>query len=245
MLGVTRAGLLLRSLPVWVAWALMLAAWTVVVLVVLILTGWWDRQRRITSRVFQFSAQLGVWLNPYWTVTYSGTYPTRADHPFVAVSNHESLADPIALGPLPWTMKWLSKESNFRIPFIGWMLWLAGNVKVRRGDPESRAAAFVRLRRSLDAGMSVMILPEGTRSKTGDMLPFHNGAFRLALEAGVPVLPIVIRGARDALVPRTAYFRRAHIQVAVLDMVPVDGLDMSDLETLRDGVRDLIISHRA
>jgi len=222
----------------------MLAGWTVVVVIVLVLTGWWDRQRRITGRVFQFCSQLAVWLNPYWTVRYSGTFPIRTDHPFVAVSNHESLADPVVVGPLPWQMKWLSKESNFRIPFIGWMMWLAGDIKVQRGDPESRAASFAKLRQSLDAGSSVMLFPEGTRSKTTEMLPFHNGAFRLAIEARTPILPIIIKGSRGALVPGTAYFRRAHIEVEVLELVSVEGLTVSDVESLRDRVRALIDSRR-
>lgn len=222
----------------------MLAVWTVVVLLVFALTAWWDRDRWFTGRVFHFCSQLAVWLNPYWTVRYEGAFPARADHPFVAVSNHESLADPVVVGPLPWQMRWLSKASNFRIPFIGWMMAMAGDIKVQRGDPTSRAESFTALRETLNAGMSIMMFPEGTRSKTADMLPFHNGAFRLALEAQVPILPIVIRGSRDGLVRGTAYFRRARVEVEVLDMVQVSGLGIEDVDDLRDRVRARIEAQR-
>lgn len=222
----------------------MLAVWTMVVLLVFLLTAWWDRERWITGRVFHFCSQLAVWLNPYWTVHYEGAFPSRSDHPFVAVSNHESLADPVVVGPLPWQMRWLSKASNFRIPFIGWMMTFAGEIKVRRGDAASRAASFSELREALDAGMSVMLFPEGTRSKTADMLPFYDGAFRLALEAGVPVVPIVIRGSRAALIGGTAYFRRAYITVEVLDPISVEGMAIGDVEVLRDRARDAIDARR-
>src|SRR5699024_1086674 len=91
---------------------------------------------------------------------------------------------------LPWEMKWLGKASLFWIPFIGWSMWLAGDIKLHRGDRSSAKDAMKTCRNWLTLGANVMIFPEGTRSRTGTTGDFKDGAFRLAIETGSDVLPL-------------------------------------------------------
>ena len=228
------------SLLVWVAWELLVILWTPVVAIALVATGWWDRPRWIAGRVFRFGARLLVALNPYWSVRVEGCIPTRDAHPFVAVSNHESLADIILIGTLPWDMKWLSKSSIFRVPFLGLMMRMAGDVGVRRGEVASRAAAFTALKRWLERGASVMLFPEGTRSRTAEMLPFKNGAFRLAIETGLPILPLAVHGTRTAIRKGSMLFGNAHVVVRILEPVSTKGLEPEDLDELRARIRKQI-----
>ncbi len=227
----------ITSVLVWVAWELLVILWTPVVAIVLALTGWWDRPRWITGRVFRFGARLLVALNPYWSVRVEGRVPAREAHPFVAVSNHESLADIVLIGTLPWDMKWLSKSEIFRVPFLGLMMRMAGDVGVRRGEVASRAASYNALKLWIERGASVMIFPEGTRSRSDEMLPFRNGAFRLAIETGLPILPLAVHGTRAAIRKGSMFFGNARVVVRILEPVSTEGLDPEDLDALRARVR--------
>lgn len=232
----------LTSALVWILWALLVILWTPVLFLVFVATAWWDPRRRIVGRVFRTCAQLCIAANPLWTVRFVGSLPEPG--PYVVVCNHESLADVVLIGALPREMKWLSKQAIFRIPLMGWMMRMAGDIPVHRGDRESRSRAYDRLVEWLNRGMPVMIFPEGTRSPTREMLPFKNGAFRLAIETGAPVLPLAVAGTRDAIRKGSLLFGRAHALVKILPPIPVDGLGPEDVETLRRRVRDRIDEER-
>lgn len=233
------------SFLVWVAWQVLVILWTPVVGIALLLTGWWDRPRWIAGRTFRFGARILVALNPFWSVRVVGNAPGRDSHPFVAVANHESLADIILIGSLPWDMKWLSKASIFRVPFLGQMMRMAGDVGVDRGAASSRGTSYAALRRWIRRGASIMIFPEGTRSRTTEMLPFRNGAFRLAIETGRPILPMAVHGTRTAISKGSMKFGDARVVVQILDPVPTADLEAGNLDELRATVRQDIEAARA
>jgi 1-acyl-sn-glycerol-3-phosphate acyltransferase len=235
----------LTSVIVWIVWEALVILWTPVVAIALLLTGWWDRPRWIAGRVFRFGARMLIALNPFWRARVEGRVPPRGLHPFVAVANHESLADIILIGWLPWDMKWLSKSSIFRVPFLGQMMWMAGDVSVKRDAAASRVASYGRLKQWIGRGASVMIFPEGTRSRTSEMLPFRNGAFRLAIETGRPVLPLAVHGTRTAISNGSMRFGNADVVVRVLDPVETGDLDRTDVDALRTRVRNDIERARA
>jgi 1-acyl-sn-glycerol-3-phosphate acyltransferase len=215
-------GARIGSAFIWAIWLSFTALWTPVVAIVYLLTAWWDRRRFWAGSTFRLGAKILIALNPWWHCRIEGEPPARDLHPFVAVSNHESLADILIIGTLPWEMKWMSKESIFKIPFLGWMMRMAGDVSVKRNSVKSRGEAYAKTREWIERGSSVMIFPEGTRSKTRDMLPFRNGAFRLAVETGRPVQPIAVSGTRDAIRKGTWVFGRADVVVRVLQPVSVE-----------------------
>lgn len=227
------------SALVWPMWAIIVLAFTPLVALTWLLTAWWDPRRWWVGRVFRLTAATALRVTPLWRARYSGRLPP-GDRPYVVVCNHVSLADVVVLGALPWEMKWVSKVANFRIPFMGQMMKMAGDVEVKRDDPESRSRAYDELRDWLERGVPVIIFPEGTRSKTGEMLPFRNGAFRLAIETGTPILPLAVHGTREAIQKGSLVFGRAEARVAIGDPVPVDGLEMDDVEELRDRVRTIV-----
>src|SRR5690606_31473529 len=92
----------------------------------------------------------------------------------------------------------------------------------------------------LRRGVGVMIFPEGTRSPTGNLLPFKEGAFRLAIESQVPVIPMAVAGTRSALNKGSLVFGRSTAEVRVLEPISTEGMTLADVPVLRDRVRTLI-----
>jgi 1-acyl-sn-glycerol-3-phosphate acyltransferase len=231
------------SLWAWLVFVVCVVLWFPVLAVVRLLTPF-DRGRYLTGRIFRKIGPAMATLNPLWRFRYSGTMPKDPRRPFVVVSNHESFADILLISHLPWEMKWLSKAELFRIPIMGWMMWLAGDVPVKRGFGPSAVEAMARCRQALDNRVSVMIFPEGTRSKTAELLPFKDGAFRLAIEAGVPILPLAVSGTATALRKHDWRFGRSDAEVRVLEPVETTGLTLSDVPELKARVRQTIVEAR-
>jgi 1-acyl-sn-glycerol-3-phosphate acyltransferase len=141
-------------------------------------------------------------------------------------------------------MKWLSKDTIFRIPVMGWMMRMAKDIPIKRGKRESVVSAIQGCRDRLARRVGVMIFPEGTRSRTEDLLPFKDGAFKLAVEAQVPILPIAVAGTRDCMAKHSFAFRRARARARVLAPIPTTGLTNADVAALRDRTRDIIDAAR-
>ena len=139
-------------------------------------------------------------------------------------------------------MKWLSKKENFKIPVAGWLMRMAKDIELDRKDPKSAAEAMRQCALRLDDHVSVMIFPEGTRSTTGDLLPFKDGAFRLAIESGVPILPIAVFGTSTALRPHDWRFGKSVAQLRVLEPISTEGLGLDDVAGLREQTRSRIIT---
>jgi len=225
-------------------------AWTVIVVVLLIgfpvmvvllaLTAPFDPGRYAAGRLFRLMAVTSVKLNPLWRFSTSGLMISDPRRPYVMVSNHESYADIFLISHLPWEMKWLAKAQLFKIPVMGWIMRMAGDIPVDRASRTSGIDALARCRDRLDKRVSVMIFPEGTRSRGADLLPFKDGAFRLAVDAGVPLLPIAVAGTRHCMAKGSFRFRRATACCRVLEPVSTAGLSMDDVPALRDRVRATI-----
>lgn len=231
-------------------------AWTWVALIALVIVGFFyvsavflvtapfDPGRYAAGRAFRQIGIVATWLNPLWSFHTSGAMPPDPRHPYVVVANHESYADIFLISHLPWEMKWLSKDSIFRIPVMGWMMRMAGDIPIRRGNRASTSEALDACRDRLRKRVSVMIFPEGTRSRTGELLPFKDGAFRLAIETGLPILPIVVAGTRRAMAKGTFRFQRAWAMARVLAPVDTVGYGSGDVALLRDRVRTTIVDAR-
>lgn len=215
---------------------------TVVVTAVFLVTAPFDPVRRVAGRTLRIFGAMIVTCNPLWKVKVLGHRASRAGGPYVVIANHQSIADMSVISFLPWEMKWLSKESNFRLPGLGWMMRLVGDIPLLRGDKDSAGAAMARCRWYLDHGMSVMIFPEGTRSADGEIGAFKDGAFRLAIESGRAVLPVIVAGTRFAIPKKSWIFGgKCEPRLCVLEPVAVDGLTIADVDALKARVRDSVV----
>lgn len=212
-----------------------------VLALVRLLCGDRDPGRRIRGR---WMRRFGRWtssLSPLWRFSVRGSPPADVlSRAYVVVSNHESTSDPFLLSHLPWDMRWVSKEDLFRLPLIGFLLRCGGDIPLRRGERTSVLEMLAECRRTLAAGVPVMLFPEGTRSPDGRLQPFKDGAFSLAIAARVPVLPLAVSGTRQCRPKGSPWFGEAEARVEILDAVPTEGLGMADVPRLREQVRDRI-----
>ena len=229
---------------VWTAVVVIVLVGFVYVSIVWLVTAPFDRGRYAAGRAFRRLAVASTWVNPYWRFRTEGVAIHDPRHPYVVVANHESYADIFLVSHLRWEMKWLAKDTIFRIPVMGWMMRMAGDVPIIRGSPGSGYQALEACRDRLSKRVSVMIFPEGTRTRTNELLPFKDGAFQLAISAGVPVIPIAIAGTRDAMAKGSFSFRRANAICRVLEPIPTDGMTAADVPALRELARQRISDAR-
>ena len=229
----------------WAATAISLT----VVLPFLVLVSWLTRKsdpgRRVVGRMFRNVGKVTIGLNPYWTFRLERATTQPFHEPSVVVSNHESEADIFLSTLLPWDLKYLAKKEIFESPIMGWGMKLAGDIGVVRGDRRSGVKALLECRRKLASGVSVIIFPEGTRSRTDEMLPFKDGAFRIAVDQQVPIQPVALAGTRNALPPGSMLFGRSNAVIRILDPVPTTGLTSADVPALTERVRDIIAQARS
>jgi 1-acyl-sn-glycerol-3-phosphate acyltransferase len=232
------------SIWAWLVLVVCILLWLPIVLVARLLTAPFDSGRYVPGLIFRKIAVVMAALNPLWHFRYSGALPEEPRRPYVVVSNHESFTDILLISHLPWEMKWLSKAELFRIPILGWMMWLVGDIPVKRGFGPSAVEAMARCRKALEGRVSVMIFPEGTRSKTAELLAFKDGAFRLAIESGVPILPLAVSGTSTALRKHDWRFGKSVAEVRVLPPVETAGLALTDMPALKARVRTMIVEAR-
>jgi 1-acyl-sn-glycerol-3-phosphate acyltransferase len=231
----------LGSLLFWAFLALSSIALFPVALLIYAVTAPFDRRLRALHLFTCFWASLYTWLNPAWPVRIEGREKIARDEAYVMVANHLSLLDILVLFRLFTHYKWVSKDENFRVPFIGWNMSMNRYVRLRRGDRASVVTMLKACRETLAQGSSIMMFPEGTRSPDGRMRSFKTGAFELALECKRPILPIVLRGTSDALPKRGFVLQGRHpIRVTVLDPMPYEGFAGQTAEELAQRVRERI-----
>nr|WP_242340978.1 MULTISPECIES: lysophospholipid acyltransferase family protein [unclassified Anaeromyxobacter] len=227
------------SLVYWVFFAATLPVLFLGAMLVFLLTSPFDR-RRVAVHLYSCAwATFYVVANPLWRVSVEGREKLPWKGAAVLAANHLSLLDILVLYGLFRPFKWVSKAEVFRVPFVGWNLWLNDYVRVKRGDRESIREMMDHCRAHLARGTPVMLFPEGTRSRDGRLGAFKDGAFRLAIEAGCPVIPIVVSGTGDAL-PKHGLVLRQRMRAHVRVLDPLDPAEFPTADALRDATRAAI-----
>lgn len=156
--------------------------------------------------------------------------------PVIFMSNHESQMDPpILVAALPVPAVYIAKKEVKYMPFVGWAAWAAGVIFIDRGDRDRAIRSIHDAAMQIRGGKSVVIFPEGTRSQTGQMLPFKKGGFALALEAGVPIVPLATKGGFQVLPRGSLFFRPGQYTVRV--GTPVQPTEFPDRDRLMQEVR--------
>jgi 1-acyl-sn-glycerol-3-phosphate acyltransferase len=196
---------------------------------------------RLPGRWVRRAGRTTATLSPLWDFAIEGTPPSDiASRPYVVVANHKSNADPFLLSSLPWDMQWVAKEELFRTPLLGWIMTLGGDIPLKRGSGDSVRAMLDQCRRALQGGLSVMLFPEGTRATKTGVQPFKDGAFELALEQEVPILPIAIAGTEQCMRKGSSRLGRAKAIARILEPIATTGLTKDDLGRVRDETRETI-----
>lgn len=198
-----------------------------------------------TASCFRRLGRMLAKVNP-WRLHISGQEHAERDKVYVVVSNHQSLADIPVVAHLKLNTKWLAKEELFHFPIVGWMMRISGDVPVERANIRKAAKAILQCGRYLRQGCSVIFFPEGTRSLDGQVLPFNEGPFQLAIREQVPVLPLVVEGSGTALPKHTLLFGATQdIHLRILEPVSAEGWNIKQTSDLRDLVRQKIIDELA
>lgn len=160
---------------------------------------------------------------------------------YIFMSNHQSNFDiPVLLAFLKVQFRWLAKEELFKIPFFGYSMQRAGYISINRSDRRSAFLSLKRAARIIREGVSVMIFPEGTRSKDGQIRPFKKGGFILALDAGVPIVPVVIHGTRSIMPKDRLRIRPGRVTLEILAPIDTTAYTRRTKEDLIGAVRQAI-----
>ena len=161
-------------------------------------------------------------------VTVEGLDRLRPGQTYVFVANHQSIYDiPVVFWSLPFQLRIIAKESLGNFPFLGWHLRRTGHMLVDRSRPD-RTKIFGWASRLMSEGLSLIVFPEGTRSRDGRVARFKGGSFFLALQAGLPVVPISVVGSRHVMLKGRLATYPGRVKLVIHD--PIDTRGMEDVE---------------
>ena len=192
-----------------------------------------DKEKAAIHMLLMYQSTLLSFLIPIWTIRIEGREKAMKGTTYVIISNHQSILDILLINCLRYKFKWISKVENTKVPFIGWYLKMAEYFIVDRQNEESKAEMLEKSYNCLKKGISIMIFPEGTRSLNSEIGFFKRGAFQLALQANVPILPILIEGTGEILPKHGLIFGRNHnITIKVLDQINPVNFGTENPETL-------------
>ena len=230
----------LRSLGVWVVIVLDTILFGILAVPLSLLPGGGEWFRRLSK------GWSGVILRASG-VSVRVLHPERLvrDRSFVIASNHESFYDiPVLFALLPMPVRFLAKRNLFRHPVLGWAMAAAGFVPVDRGERGRTAATIEKSLRRLDDGSSLIVFPEETRTRTGDLLPFKTGAALLAIRAGLPVLPLGIGGTFRIQKRGGFMITPSDVGLAVGAPIPVDGRTPRERQAVTEALRERVAALR-
>jgi 1-acyl-sn-glycerol-3-phosphate acyltransferase len=176
-------------------------------------------------------------------VTSTGVDPKFSGNSYIYMSNHQSNFDiPVLYSALPVQFRWLAKAELFRIPIFGNSMRCAGYISIDRSNRKSAFQSLVQATDMIRNGTSVMIFPEGTRSTDGQLLPFKKGGFLLAVDAGVPIIPIKIYNTQKVMPKGRLLVRHHRVMIQIGSPIQTSGYTRKTKDDLIARVRDAMLS---
>ena len=183
-------------------------------------------------------------LSYIWRLEVHGLEHLQKGKHYILIANHQSMLDILAVcAALSLNFKFLAKRELFQIPFMGWAMSSAGYVPVDRASHRSGRDAMRRINQVLQKGVSVLLFPEGTRSLDGKIQAFKMGAFKLARDNKIEILPIVIDGTGQALPKKSWLIRKKSVFVVSIGKpVSLDDFADSSMDDAKEKIRHEMIS---
>lgn len=196
-----------------------------------------DKARRVVHSLTYILVRIFYGIPPCWSWRLEGEELVDRKKSYIVVVNHRSMIDIPSLYCLPLNFRWVSKREVFRIPFFGQFLLLHGDICIDRGRAMEALEQLVRNGRLwLSRGASVVIFPEGTRSKDGEIHRFKAGAFNLAKQTGVAILPVVMEGTDKVIGKNRLFNWRCRVTVRILPPIPAERVVATETHELIDEV---------
>jgi 1-acyl-sn-glycerol-3-phosphate acyltransferase len=204
----------------------------------------------IGSSLFDKSGRFAHWCARTWSrlilqttgvnVEVRGLDRLEPERTYIFVANHQSIFDiPILFWSLPYQLRIIAKASLGNFPFLGWHLRRSGHMLVDRRHPGR--AVFGWASRLMSNGLSLIVFPEGTRSRDGRVAPFKGGSFYLALEAGLPVVPLSVIGSRHVMLKGRLAAHPGDVRLVIHDPIETAGLDRSQARSFAERVRQVLV----
>lgn len=225
-----------------VIYLVLILLWAIISLLVMglatLLSLPFDKERRMVMALSRWVARVVYLASPLWSVKVVGVENVDPAQRYVITSNHQSFFDIPLLFFLPvWKFKFVSKIEVRKIPAIGWMLGMRGDIVIRRGTASAATTVMEEGTAHLQAGTSVAIFPEGTRTKDGQVHRFKEGAFRLAQENGVAILPCVMDDTKKLFSARGLNPRK--LVVRILPAIGVEEVQQTPAKELAKRVEEM------
>ena len=240
-MGMKKNLLTIYSLLAWTTMAITSLIITPFFLLVWVSTFWWDKRRLAAHMMGTFWAWHYQSLIPFWKLRLEGREKIPWKRPVILVANHRSLIDILALYKIRRPFKWTSKDENFRLPFVGMVLSLTNSIRIKRESLRSGAQFMSQAEREIARGSSILLFPEGTRSKTMEMRPFKEGAFVLAKKTACGIIPIVHTGSEKTFDRGSWVLKgKASIHIRVLDEIPPGRVEQLELKELVELTRKIM-----
>lgn len=226
----------LRTLLVGVC----LGLYTLVVGPPALLVAWATGSSRPLYAVGRAGVKWGLWMAGI-RIRVAGRERLHPSRNYLFMPNHVSNLDPpIVLLAVDRDVRMMAKAPLFRLPLLGRALALVGFVPVVRNDRDQAIEAVQAAARRVREGRDFVIFPEGTRSRDGELLPLKKGPFYLAVDAGVPVVPVTIRGTAGLLPKGGRKILSGEVRVEILEPIPVEGEGGDVRKQLRSRVREAL-----
>ena len=213
---------------------------TVIFGCIAVLVSWLIDQRTGSYYGGAVWSRFNAWITPMF-VTVKGKENINNKNSYIVISNHQSQYDIFLIyGWLGLDIKWVMKKQLRKIPGLGFGSEKVGHIFLDRSSPLAAKKTLAEAKERLSKGSSVVMFPEGTRSRDGKLLPFKRGAFKLALDLNLPILPLTIKGTKDIMPAKTINIMPGKASLTIHPPIQLDGYTEKNIRELMEKVKETI-----
>jgi len=227
---------MIRSVLVWTS----IVVTTVGLGTLAFITFPFDRNGNIVHHYARWWARIQLLVSGV-RVKVKGLEHLDKESPHIYMSNHQGSYDIFALlSCLPVQFRWIAKKELFAIPIFGWAMRAANYISIDRSGKRKALESIERAANKIRGGVSVVVFPEGTRSRNGSLQPFKRGGFTLAIKSGVPIIPITINGSWDVMPRDSMRVQPGGIRVSIDSAIQTTSLSLRERDVLMEKVKETL-----